>query len=34
MMSPFVVDGRKKTLSVTESRRGSGERVVIVFGAH
>ena len=27
MVSPFVVDGRKETLSVTESRRGSGEKV-------
>ena len=25
---------RKETLSVTEGGRGSGERVVIVFGAH
>lgn len=27
MMSPFVVDGRKETLSVTEGGRGSGEKV-------
>ena len=31
MMSPFVVDGRKETLSVTESRRGSGEKVRYSF---